>query len=597
MNKVVLPLKWVHLESISRCNNLKYFKKIHAQLITSGSLCDESVVNRVVEFFGGSVDFVESACDFLKHCDWPLSSFPFNRLISCYATSNGSKAAVLVYRVFVRDGFSPDEYSFPPILKSCAKFMGIAEGRQVHGLVVKMGLLSDLYVKNSLVHLYSVCGECSDAGQVFDEMIVRDTVSWTAIVSGYVRAGLFHEALSLFSRMDAVPNVATFINVLVACGRKGCLRVGKRIHGLIFRRALEENIEANNALMDMYVKCECLNEAKQIFDELPVKDVVSWTTIISGLVHCKRPKESLELFLDMQKLGIEPDGIILTSVLSACASLGALDYGRWVHHYIVCHGIQWDIHMGTAIIDMYAKCGCIELALQTFDGMRSKNVQTWNALLNGLAMHGHACEALRLFNEMVRLGMRPNEVTFLSILTACCHSGLVDEGRHYFHQMMSDEFKLHPRLEHYGCMVDMLCRAGLLDEVLKLIKGMDMEPDVLIIGTLLSACKVNEVGELSLEILDQLVELDSHDSGVYVLLSNIYASHQRWAEVARIRMLQKEKGIKKDPGLSVIEVDGRAYEFHVGESSHSPNNEVHLLLNFLSKQIFLAGRHEHCFLR
>ncbi|KDP22343.1 hypothetical protein JCGZ_26174 [Jatropha curcas] len=444
-------------------------------------------------------------------------------------------------------------------------FLGIGEGMQIHGIVIKMGLVCDLYVQNSLVHLYGVCDDCRSAGKVFDEMPVRDVVSWTSIIAGYARAGLFDEAVTMFLSMNVEPNTATFVSLLVGCGRSGNLRMGRRIHGLIFKRASKVSLEASNALMDMYVKCECLSEAKQIFHELPKKDIVSWTSIISGLVQCQRPKESLVLFRKMHSSGIEPDGVILTSVLSACANVGDLDYGRWVHEYIDRRAIKRDIHIGTAMVDMYAKCGCIERALQTFNEMPCKNIFTWNALLNGLAMHGRGYAALKFFEEMVGEGSTPNEVTFLAILTACCHSGLVDKGRKYFNQMISQQYNLSPRLEHYGCMTDLLCRAGLLDEALMLVRTMPMAPDVLILGALLSACKDKGILKLPQDILDHLIELGTVDSGLYVLLSNIYASKQRWTDVTRIRRLMLEKGIKKFPGWSVIEVDRQTYEFVVGD--------------------------------
>ncbi|XP_021649052.2 pentatricopeptide repeat-containing protein At4g38010-like isoform X2 [Hevea brasiliensis] len=582
-------LKSVLLDCIPTCNNLKSFKTIHAQLVTSGIVRNDLVVNRVVDFFGKSGDFVHYACGFLKQCDWRISSFPFNSLISSYAGSDRPQVAILGYRQIVRNGFSPDVYTFPAVLKSCSKFMGIGEGRQIHGIVVKMGLVIDIYVQNSLIHLYGICGHCGGAGRVFDEMLVRDVVSWTSIISGYVRAGLFDEAVTMFLRMDVEPNIATFVSVLVACGKNRNLSIGRGIHGLIFKRPLEEGLEASNALIDMYVKCECLNEAKQIFDELPQKDIISWTSIISGLVQCNRPKDSLELFYDMQNSGVQPDRITLTSVLSACAAIGALDYGKWVHEYIDRKAIKWDIQIGTAMVDMYAKCGCIDLAVQTFNGMASKNIFTWNALLNGLAMHGRGCEAQELFEEMVRVGMMPNEVTFLAILTACCHSGLVDEGRKYFHQMISWQYNLSPRLEHYGCMIDLLCRAGLLDEALLLVKTMPMSPDVLIMGAILSACKAKGISHLSQHVLDHLIELESQYSGVYVLLSNIYASNQRWTDVTKVRRLMNEKGIKKFPGMSIIELDGKAHEFPVGDISHPRNKDAWILLKFLTNQIFREG--------
>ncbi|XP_015878068.3 pentatricopeptide repeat-containing protein At4g38010 [Ziziphus jujuba] len=590
MSIAMCSVKWVLLNSIRRCNNLKFFKQIHAQLLTTGLIYDSLFANYAVEYFGKSVGIFDYACDYLKQLDWRLSSFPFNVLISRYAGGNTPREAVWACRRLRRDGFVPDMFTFPAVLKSCTKFLGIGEGRQVHGVVITMGFCSDVYVQNSLLHFYGVCGDCDGASRVFDDMLVRDVVSWTGLISGFVRVGLFEEAVALFLKMDVEPNIATFVTVLVASGRIGCLSVGKATHGLILKRAMGSLLAVGNAIMDMYVKCEHLFEAKQVFYELPEKDIVSWTCMISGLVQCKHPKESLELFWNMQNSGIEPDEIILTSVLSACASLGALDHGRWVHEYIDRMGIKWDIHIGTSMIDMYAKCGSIKMALQVFNDMPSRNVLTWNALLGGLATHGLGHEALKQFEEMTRSSTRPNEVTFLAILTACCHCGLVDEGRWHFYQMISEPYNLSPRLEHYGCVVDLLCRAGILDEALKLIKTMPMKPDVLMWGALLSACKATGNVELSQEILDRLLDIESKDSGAYVLLSNIYATNKRWDDVTRVRWLMKEKGLRKTPGSSVIEVNGKPHEFLAGDTRHLRIEDIHVLLYFLDNQVRLQGR-------
>ncbi|TQD81669.1 hypothetical protein C1H46_032765 [Malus baccata] len=434
--------KWVLLDMINKCSGFRSFKQIHAQILASGLASNDLVASSVVGFLGKSVTSVDYACDFLKQLDWRESSFPFNLLISGCASGDAPRAAFLAFRRIVRDGFSPDMFTVPAVMKSCVKFSGKGEGRQVHGVVVKMGFQCDVYVQNSLVHFYSVCGDCGSAVKVFDEMPERDVVSWTGLISGHVKSGLFDEAMSLFSRMDVKPNVATFVSVLVACGRMGYLSVGKVIHGLIFKRSLGTDLVVGNAVLDMYVKCESLCDAKKFFDELPERDIVSWTSMISGLVQCKRARESLELFHDMQSLGIEPDKIILASVLSACASLGALDYGRWVHEYI---------------------------------------------------------------------------------------------------------------------------------------------------DPLLSACKAVGDVELSQEILDALLKLKSQDSGAYVLLSNIYATNRRWGDVTMVRKLMKKKGIQKSPGSSVIEVDGKAHEFVVGDTSHPRKDDIHILLNILAKQVYLEG--------
>lgn len=574
-------LKWVLLDSVKDCKSLRIFRQIHAQLVTSGLVYDEFVTTKVMEFFANFVEYGDYACDYLKQDSTHLSSFPFNSLINGYAGGDLPQMAVSVYRSMVRDGFVPDIFTFPVLLKACSNFSGSREGRQVHGVVVKLGILADHYVQNSLIRCYGACGDFSCAGKVFDEMLVRDVVSWNSLISGFMKAGHFDEAISLFFRMDVEPSIATLVSVLTACARKGDLCTGKGIHGVIERR-FKLDLVLGNAMLDMYVKNGCLYEAKKIFDELATRDIVSWTIMITGLVQSDHPKESLELFSMMRTLGISPDAIILTSVLSACASLGTLDFGTWVHEYINQRGIKWDIHIGTAIVDMYGKCGCIEMALQIFYNMPQRNTFTWNALLCGLAMHGLAHEALNLFEVMIISGVKPNEVTFLAIMTACCHSGLVNEGRKCFNNMSSQLHNLLPKLEHYGCMIDLFCRAGLLEEAVELTRTMPMKPDVLIWGVILNACRTVGNVELSHHIQDYILELDPEDSGVFVLLSNISATNERWSDVTRLRRLMKDRGVKKAPGSSVIEVDGNAHEFVVGDISHLQTEEIYKVLNLIN---------------
>ncbi|KAF5207809.1 Pentatricopeptide repeat [Thalictrum thalictroides] len=482
----------------------------------SGATDSKNLRVKAISFLKSSSD-IEYACNFFFRIQTSTnSSFPINCLLASYADSKTPQTAILAYKLLVRVGFSPDMYTFPVILKACCKDFRIGESKQFHGVVIKLGFLFDLYVQNGLVYSYSCSGESDDARLLLDEMPFRDVVSWTSLISGLVRAASFEHALVVFSNMDVYPNVGTLVSVLVACGRTQNHGMGKGIHGSVFKRGFDAGLVMGNALMDMYVKCMFLDEAKNMFSELPERDTISWTCIISGLVQCKHPKEALDVFHAMQLSGVEPDKVTLSSVLSACASLGALDYGRWIHVYIDQHKIEWDAHIGTSMVDMYAKCGSIEMALCIFRQMRHRNIFTWNALLGGLAMHGHGDEALNHFEQMLKFGIRPNEVTFLAVLTACCHNGLVDESRRQFYHMVHF-YNISPRIEHYGCMVDLLCRSGLLDEAQKIIKSMPMPPDVLIWGALLSACKAYGDVETSRNILSNLLELESDDSGLVLL--------------------------------------------------------------------------------
>ncbi|KAL1332020.1 pentatricopeptide repeat-containing protein At4g38010 [Arachis duranensis] len=585
MNKATQSLKWVLLEFIDKCKDLRSFKKIHAQLLTSALVSNDLVVAKVANLFGKHVTNVHYTSNYLKQLDWSLSSFPCNLFISSYASSHSPRAAIIVYRWVFKNGFVPDVFTVPAVLKSCARFSGIFELRQLHAVVVRNGLWCDMYVQNSLVHVYNICGDNASACKVFDEMPIRDVVSWTGLISGSVKAGLFDDAIALFLRMDVEPNLATIVSIFGAIGKLGRLNLGKGVHGLVVKCPYGKELVVDNALMDMYMKCESVADARQVFDEMPEKDIISWTSMIGGLVRCQFPNESLNLFYEMQASGFEPDGVILTSVLSASASLGLLEYGRWVHEYIDCSCIKQDVHIGTALVDMYAKCGCIEMAQRVFNDMPSKNIRTWNAFIGGLAINGHGQEALKQFEELIESGTRPNEVTFLAIFTACCHSGLVDEGRRLFNQMTSPSYNISPWLEHYGCMVDLFCRAGLVGEAMELIKTMPMPPDVQILGALLSACSTYENVGFSQEMLKSLQNFEYQDSGIYVLLSNLYAASKKWTEVRSLRRQMKKKGINKVPGSSIIRVDGKSHEFLVGDNDHPQSEDIRVVLNTLANQI------------
>ncbi|XP_020595720.1 pentatricopeptide repeat-containing protein At4g38010 [Phalaenopsis equestris] len=586
MTRTSPPLKTVLITLLQKHLKIQSFAQIHSLLLTSGFTQDLSVLLKLADFLASF------QCPFLAYLTLKQTKslsnpFLFNSLIASFTQNGSPQSAFAVYKHLVCDGISPDKYTFPLVLKSCAKFSGINEARQIHAVSTKLGFLNDIYVQNALLHVYGFCGWYLDARILFEEMLVKDVVSWTGLISAFVKGGRFGNALSLFAEMDVEPNIATLVSVLVACGRTGELCLGRSIHGLLLKNAAILGLIVGNALLDMYVKCESVEESRMLFEGLHVKDIVSWTSVISGLVQCKQPKEALDFFHAMQASGMEPDKVVLSSVLSACASLGALDCGRWIHRYIERKDIEQDLHIGTAMVDMYAKCGCLDMASDMFHGMPHKNVLSWNALLSGLAMHGHGKLALSYFDCMVRTGLKPNDVTFIAILSACSHSGLVEDGRRHFASMI-EFYDVTPNIEHYGCMVDMLGRAGMVEEAYELVKTMPMKADVRIWGAMLSACKASGNVQLSQHILDHL-ELEASDSGVFVLLSNIYATNEKWENINTLRRLMRKSGIKKEPGSSIIELNGKAHEFLVGEMEYTQQEEILMILYILEKQMQIDG--------
>lgn len=365
---------------------------------------------------------------------------------------------------------------------------------------------------------------------------------------------------------------------------------------MLARQAFDEitqpDLPSWNSIINASVKAGLVDIARKLFDEMPERNVISWSCMINGYGRCGEYKEALALFREMQKVevnGVKPNEYTMSSVLLACGRLGALEHGKWVHTYIGKCGMEVDVVLGTSLIDMYAKCGSIERAKWVFDNMGpNKDVMAWSAMISGSAMHGHAEECLELFAKMTDYGVRPNAITFLGILCACVHGGLVSEGQEYFRRM-SEDFGITPLIQHYGCMVDLYGRAGLIKEACVLVKSMPMEPDVLVWGALLSGSRMHGDIETCEIALKKLIELDPTNSGAYVLLSNVYAKRGRWADVRHVRDLMEARGIKKVPGCSLVELGGVLHEFLVGDDSHPETREIYKMLDEIMKKLKMEG--------
>lgn len=416
------------------------------------------------------------------------------------------------------------------------------------------------------------------------------------------------------------PNRFTFPSVLKACAVTGRVREGKQVHGMVIKQGLDcdefvltnlvrmyvmcgvmsdahilfknfenlSNVVLWNVMMDGYIRFGDFSYARRLFDKMPERSIVSWNSIISGHAQNGYFKEAVELFRNMQMADVNPNYVTLVSVLPAISRLGALELGKWVHLYAEKNEIRIDAELGSALIDMYSKCGNVLKAVRVFENLLQRNVIAWNAIIGGLAMHGRAKEALNYFTRMEQEGVAPSDGTYIAVLSACSHAGLVNEGRLILGHMVRN-VDVEPRIEHYGCMVDLLGRAGLLEEAEKLISEMPFTPDDVILKALLGACKMHGNIDMGERIATRLMEMAPNDSGAYVSLSNMYASLGDWEEVVRVRMRMKEMDIRKDPGCSYIELDGVIHEFLVEDDTHSKAKEIHLMLKEMNRQMGLLG--------
>ncbi|CAK9159889.1 unnamed protein product [Ilex paraguariensis] len=436
-----------------------------------------------------------------------------------------------------------------------------------------MGLEFDIFVQNALISMYFQCGFVEFGSRVFDLVPgwIRDVVTWNSMISGYLQSDSCEKALKLFGELlcdsNVSPNEVTLVSAITACARIGLLDLGRKIHGLSVVSGFVVDVFLGSSLIDMYAKCGRLEDAQKVFDRITDRNIVCWTSMIAGYVQLDLFKEAIELFRDMQVVGVQADSATVACVVSACGHSGALDQGRWVHSYCERNGIEQNLTVKNALIDMYSKCGDIEKAVEIFHGLMRRDVYSWSAMISGLAMNGQSVKALQLFSQMEILSeIRPNEVTFLGVLSACSHGGLVDEGFYYL-ETMAQRYNLTPRIEHYGCMVDVLGRANLLVEAEKFIRSLPLEPDIIMWRSLLFACRSHGNLELAEFAANKIEESELERCGAHVLLSNVYASASRWSDVKRVRKGMAVQGIQKQPGCSFIEIDGIVHEFLVADDS------------------------------
>uniref|UniRef100_A0A0E0I996 Diacylglycerol kinase n=1 Tax=Oryza nivara TaxID=4536 RepID=A0A0E0I996_ORYNI len=342
---------------------------------------------------------------------------------------------------------------------------------------------------------------------------------------------------------------------------------------LLLRTAASVDASTFNTLITAYARAGRVTDARALFDEMPARNAVSWSAMVNGYVQAGDGREALGLFARMQADGVIPDDTVLVGVLAACAQLGVLEQGKWVHGYLKANNIRITVFLGTALVDMYAKCGEMQLAMEVFKVMKEKNVLAWTTMIKGLAMHGRGSEALELFSQMERLGVKPDDIAFIGALCACTHTGLVDKGRELFDSMVR-KYGIKPKIEHYGCMVDLLARNGLLNEAREMVEKMPMKPDALIWGALMAGCRFHKNVELAEYVVKHWIELEPDKSGAYVLLGNIYAASGRHASAREIRHLMREKGVDKTPGCSTVEIKGVIHQFIAGDLSHPFIEEI-----------------------
>ncbi|KVI08451.1 putative pentatricopeptide repeat-containing protein At5g13230, mitochondrial isoform X1 [Cynara cardunculus var. scolymus] len=518
-------------------------------------------------------------------------------MITCYAENDYFEEAFKMFSRMRMLGFNPNNFTLASIFKACLGLEAVEVGKSVHGCAIKTCYEIDAYVSVSLLDMYTKSGDIEDARLAFEEIPKKDVIPWSFMIARYSQSDRSDEAVRLFCRMrrgPTVPNQFTFASVLQACATMENLRFGKQIHCHVQKVGLCLNVYVSNALMDVYAKCGFIEDSVSLFKESKNRNEVSWNTLIVGYVLLGHWNMALTLFSDMLKDHVQLTEVTYSSILRACASLTVLEPGIQIHCLTIKTLYEDDIVVANALIDMYAKCGSIKNARLVFDTINKREVVSWNAMLSGYSMHGLGAEALRIFEMMLKTDVKPDQLTFVGVLSACNNTGMLDEGETYFTSMLQD-YSVEPCMEHYTCMVSLFGKLGHLGKAVKLIDQIPSKPSVMIWRALLGACVIHkdvELGELSAQ---RVLELEPQDESTYVLLSNLYANAKRWDSVALVRKNMKKKRVKKEPGLSWIENQGIVHYFTVGDSSHPDIRLIYGMLEWLnlkSKKVGYISNHD-----
>ncbi|PON80007.1 DYW domain containing protein [Parasponia andersonii] len=619
----IMPDKYTFPFALSGCAKVEAFSEgiqLHGAVVKMGLEEDLFIRNSLIHFYAecGELDDGQKVFDGMPE----RNVVSWTSLICGYARRELPKEAVSLFFEMVEAGIKPNSVTMVCVISACAKLSDRELGEKIFAYIGESGVKLNAFMVNALVDMYMKCGAIDAAKKLLDECSAKNLVLCNTMLSNYVRQGLARKALAIFNEMlrnGPQPDRVTLLSAISACSQLGDSLSGRGCHSYALRNALEGLENFSNAMIDMYMGCgkqemackifNCMpnrtvvswnsliagfikngdvESAWRIFNEMPESDLVSWNTMIGALVEESRYEEAIELFRGMQTKGIKADRVTMVGAASACGYLGAIDLAKWIHTYIQKHEIHCDLRLGTALVDMFARCGDPQSAMQVFNNMPRRDVSAWTAAIGAMAMDGNGERSMELFNEMLGQGVKPDGVVFVALLTACSHGRYVEQGQKLFNSM-EELHGISPEIVHYGCMVDLLGRAGLLKEASDLIKSMPMEPNDVIWGSFLAACRTHRNIEMASFAAERVNELASEKSGIHVLLSNIYASAGKWTDVAKVRLHLKEKGINKVPGTSLIEVNGTIHEFISSDDSHPENGHISRMLQEINCRLRDVG--------
>ncbi|XP_057958735.1 pentatricopeptide repeat-containing protein At4g33170-like [Malania oleifera] len=570
--------------------DLELGQQIHGLSLKSGFNSVVSVANSLINMYAkmGCVYYAQKVFTNMEELD--LVSW--NSMISSCAQCGMEESSLTLFINLLRDGLRPDHFTLASVLRACAYLKeSLHLATQIHVHALKIGVMAGSFVSTALIDAYSKSGSMEEAEFIFQTKREFDLASWNAMMFGYIMSSDNYKALELFTLMHQSGEISDEITLATAAKACGCLvglKQGKQIHAHAIKVGFDSDLYVSSGILDVYTKCGEMKNAQFVFDGISTPDDVAWTAMISGYTENGDEDRALWIYHLMRKSGILPDEYTFATLVKACSCLTALEQGRQIHANVIKLDCASDPFVGTSLVDMYAKCGSVEDSYQLFKRMDVENIAIWNAMLVGLAQHGNGEEALELFKDMRFHGTKPDRVTFIGVLSACSHSGLIDEAYAYFHSMLKN-YGVEPGIEHYSCLVDALGRAGRVREAEKLIASMPFEASASMYRALLGACRVQGDAEIGKRVAARLVALEPFDSSAYVLLSNIYAAANRWDDVTDARKMMKVKNVKKDPGFSWIDVKNKVHLFVVDDRSHPQANLIYDKVEDLIKIIKEEG--------
>ncbi|XP_015898746.4 pentatricopeptide repeat-containing protein At3g24000, mitochondrial-like [Ziziphus jujuba] len=578
------------IQNSAQAKQLNKGKELHAHLLRSGYPLCTFLTNHLLNMYSKCGELHYAMNLFEKMSQRNLVSW--TAMITGFSQNIRISEALTAFSQMRISGENPTQFAFASVIKACLSVKSVELGKQMHCLALKFGFSWDIHVGTNLADMYSKCGIMSDACKFFEEMPCKDAILWTAMIDGYAKNGDCEAALLGLKKMieeEIVIDQHVLCSTLNACAAVKAHTLGKCLHSSIVKFGFELQVVVGNALIDMYSKSGNMESASNVFGIVSeCRNIVSYSSLIDGYVEIDQIEKAVSLFLELRRQGIDPNEFTFSSLIKACATQAALEQGVQLHAQVVKFNFNGDPFVSSGLVDMYGKCGLLHHSNQVFNEIGNPTEIAWNSLLSVFSQHGSGKEAVQTFDKMLRAGVKPNAITFVSLLIGCSHAGMVEEGLNYFHSM-EKIYGVVPREEHYSCIIDLFGRAGRIREAENFIKSMPFEPNAFGWCSFLGACRIHGDKERGKVAAEKLMQLEPENSGAHVLLSNLYAKEQQWEDVRSLRKMMRDGNVKKLPGYSWVDAGNKTHIFGVEDWSHPQKKEIYEKLDSLLDQIQKAG--------